>query len=76
MEAVSVLIPEWDYDELFSMFKSMPMEDLKNEYVAAMRCSDNFYGVSQELVDSCLREYIDSYIDVMRIVIAERVCAD
>lgn len=74
-EAVSVLIPDWSYTELHSMFSAMPMNELKDEYVAAMHCLDCFFGVSQELVDSGLREYISSWIDVMRIVIAERVCS-
>ncbi len=73
---VSVVVPSWSFDYLYTMFKDMSMACLKNEYFAAMRCLDNFYGVSSDLVDSGLREYIDSWVDIMRIVIAERVFFD
>lgn len=73
---VSVSVPSWSFDDLYTMFKEMSMDNLKEEYRAAMRCLDSFYGVSPDLVDSGLREYIDSWIDIMRIVIAERVCFD
>lgn len=58
------------------MYDRMPMHDLKNVYMAAVRCLDCYYGISQELLDSGLREYINSWVDVMRVVIAERVCKD
>ena len=56
------------------MFSTMSMNELKDEYVAAMRCLNCFFDVSQELIVSGLCEYVSAWIDVMRIVIAERVC--
>lgn len=71
-DSVSVTIPQWSYQELHDSFMQMPVNELKEEYQAAMACIDCFFGVSASLVDSGLREYIDSWIDVMRIVISER----
>ncbi len=72
LDGVSVLIPDWSYEELYESFMRMPADRLKEEYRAAMACLDCFYGVSDSLVYSGLREYIDSWIDVMRIVISKR----
>lgn len=72
----SVLIPEHSYEELCDLFMRMPMKELVNEYKAASACSNCFYGVSEELVFSGLHEYIDAWLDVIRMVITERVCID
>lgn len=72
LDIVSVAIPQWSFQELYSLFMRMPADELKDEYQAAMACTDCFFGVSEALVNSGLLEYIDSWIDVMRIVISER----
>lgn len=69
---VSVAIPQWSFQQLYNLFMRMSSEELKDEYRAAMACSDCFFGVSASLVDSGLLEYINSWIDIMRIVISER----
>ena len=72
----SVLIPDYSYEDLYEMFMRMPMKQLADEYQAAVSCTGCFYGVSEELVFSPLLKYIHSWIDVMHMVIAERVCKD
>lgn len=72
LNVVPVLIPQWSFQELYNLFMQMPADELKNEYQAAMACTDCFFGVSDSLVDSGLLAYIDSWVSIMRIVISER----
>lgn len=70
---VSCDVPQLLYDDIYDYCASMPLNDLFDLYHAVTQCYDCFFGVSDALSLSLLRQYIDSWYEIICSVLTDRL---
>ena len=74
-DSVDVTLVSYSPGHLYSMYEIQPMNELLTEYLVCKKALDSFLiSDSDFLVNSPVREYLDGIVQIMRMVVIDRLC--
>ncbi len=75
-DSVDVTMVSYSPEHLYSMYEIQPMNELLTEYLVCKKALDSFLiSDSDFLVNSPVREYLDGIVQIIRMVVIDRLCA-
>ena len=75
-DSVDVTLVSYSPEHLYSMYEIQPMNELLTEYLVCKKALDSFLiSDSDFLVNSPVREYLDGIVQIIRMVVIDRSCA-
>lgn len=76
ISSVDIFIDSYSPEHLYSMYEIQPMNELLTEYLVCKKALDSFLiSDSDFLVNSPVREYLDGIVQIIRMVVIDRLCA-